>query len=210
MNPLSRAEINAQNALHSTGPKTPEGKAVSSRNALKHGLTASDPFVLPEEQDEFTQFRKSLRLQSEPNGPIENELFQQMLHSSWKMRRIRLLETKLESRADGEALLDPKLESDLATLARHQARAERTFHRALTELKRLQTERMHRRHAPDDYIHAISPLAASGNVIKQTHLKWHYAASTPPVTIADVLAEHFLVEKLEKQAAKSASEVPAQ
>jgi hypothetical protein len=69
---------------------------------------------------------------------------------------------------------------------------------------------MHRRHAPDDFIHAISPLAASGKVIKQTHLKWNHHPSTPHVTFADLLAEHFLVEKLQKQAAKSASEVPAQ
>jgi len=210
MHPLTRAEINAKNAQSSTGPRTPEGKAISSQNAVKHGLTASAPFVLPEEQDEYSQFRKSLRLQSEPNGPIEDELFEQMLHASWKMRRIRILEAKVESRAGGEALLDPKLESDLANLARHQARAERTFHRALSELKRLQTERMHRRHAPDDFIHTISPLAASGRVIKQTHLKWNRPGSAPPVGLQDVLAELFGVEKLAKEAAKSASEVPAQ
>src|SRR4051812_33616331 len=49
--PLSdeeRAAISRANARKSTGPKTPEGKARSSKNALKHGLRA-EAFALPNE-----------------------------------------------------------------------------------------------------------------------------------------------------------------
>ncbi|HSU30291.1 MAG TPA: hypothetical protein VLJ11_03565, partial [Bryobacteraceae bacterium] len=46
--PLSRAEVNRQNALHSTGPRTPEGKRASSRNSFQHGLY-SKQLVLPGE-----------------------------------------------------------------------------------------------------------------------------------------------------------------
>ncbi len=47
--PASEARIlaNQRNAQRSTGPKTPEGKEQSRRNALKHGLTGAG-VVLPE------------------------------------------------------------------------------------------------------------------------------------------------------------------
>jgi len=40
--PTSERKVNAnrENAKQSTGPKTPQGKAYSRGNALKHGLTA--------------------------------------------------------------------------------------------------------------------------------------------------------------------------
>ena len=37
-----RLAANRENATHSTGPRTPEGKARAAQNARKHGFTASD------------------------------------------------------------------------------------------------------------------------------------------------------------------------
>jgi len=42
MAPELQIEPNRNKAESSTGPKTPAGKPVTSRNALKHGLLASD------------------------------------------------------------------------------------------------------------------------------------------------------------------------
>src|SRR5271156_1347395 len=42
---VGQIEANQKNALHSTGPTTPEGKQRSRLNALKHGLRAKEVII---------------------------------------------------------------------------------------------------------------------------------------------------------------------
>ncbi len=70
-----QVEANRRNALHSTGPKTDEGKAQSRRNALKHGL-AGHGVVFPDETadaiaDRMADWRKDFR----PDSPCQEWLF---------------------------------------------------------------------------------------------------------------------------------------
>jgi hypothetical protein len=46
-----QTEANRRNALLSTGPKTPEGKAIAALNALKHGLLSRDALLPGEDED---------------------------------------------------------------------------------------------------------------------------------------------------------------
>jgi hypothetical protein len=46
----ARAEASRRHGAKSRGPKTPGGKALSSQNALKHGLRAQQCVVLPGER----------------------------------------------------------------------------------------------------------------------------------------------------------------
>src|SRR3954469_9359753 len=55
--PDERRAINRENARHSTGPKSAEGKARSRGNALKHGLRAAVPAALPNEDPVAVQAR---------------------------------------------------------------------------------------------------------------------------------------------------------
>ncbi|MHB9026646.1 MAG: hypothetical protein ACYC7E_21145, partial [Armatimonadota bacterium] len=60
-------EANRQNAQHSTGPRTPEGKARSSMNALKHGFFAKEALLPQEDAAEFTTFADALRDDLQPS-----------------------------------------------------------------------------------------------------------------------------------------------
>ncbi len=140
----ARLAANRANAQHSTGPKTEEGKAKVARNALKHGLDSKEIFIAPGEQETFDQFQADLIAETNPVGALEQDLFRQLLHAAWNLRRIRIQETDVHERASAlmvNPFLDDKYSAALDRLAKHQVRIERTYHRALRELRSLQTNR---------------------------------------------------------------------
>ena len=93
--PQNRIEANRENAKQSTGPRTPEGKARSSLNAVKHGLRARD-CVIPQvdghdAQESFdallAEFTDQLQPQDlvEEAGPVQNE--NQQVHETPRRAR---------------------------------------------------------------------------------------------------------------------------
>ncbi|MCC6590397.1 MAG: hypothetical protein IT168_27140, partial [Bryobacterales bacterium] len=69
----------------STGPRTEEGKAKSSQNAIKHGLTAeSIPAYL---RPVFNSLRNELHSQCRPDGPLEEIFFDKLVTARWNMLR---------------------------------------------------------------------------------------------------------------------------
>jgi hypothetical protein len=87
-----QAEANRRNARKSTGPKTPEGKALVSRNALKHGLL-SRQVVLPDENEEaFGELDEHLRDELQPVGVLENLLVDRVVSGYWRLIRLGRVE----------------------------------------------------------------------------------------------------------------------
>ncbi len=83
---MSRTEVR-----RATGPRTLDGKLASSRNALKHGLTARG--LLPDEcAAEFDAFAKAMRAELGPVGPIEGFLADRIVMTSWRLRRVPRVE----------------------------------------------------------------------------------------------------------------------
>ena len=60
MTSQKQIEANKLNALKSTGPKTPEGKVIVSKNATTHGLRAQHTVIDSESQTEFNEFYNEL------------------------------------------------------------------------------------------------------------------------------------------------------
>jgi hypothetical protein len=167
----ARQSANAANAQLSTGPRTPEGKARSSQNARKHGLTAADLVIGPEDRAEFDEMLAEFREEIEPKGPLEHTLFDQLVSAAWNLRRIRRMETELCSGAQSftDLLNDDQLQKKLDRLARHQTRIERSFHRALKELKALHTDAALIPTLPANLVENAAPLASIQEIAKRTH-----------------------------------------
>jgi len=153
-----KIEANRANAQASTGPRTEEGKARSSQNARKHGLTAKQLAITPEDREAFDEILAGHLHEINPSGQIEQTLFDELVAAAWNLRRIRILESQLD-------LLDPQYDR----LARHKTRNERTFHRALKELKALQTNDTLHRMLPREISHKTPLLASPLIIAKRSH-----------------------------------------
>jgi hypothetical protein len=176
MSSLLKHVTNRANSLHSTGPKTPEGKAVSSQNALKHGLSAKQLNIQEEERPEFEQLQAGLLDDLQPQGTLEQLVFNDLLHARWKLHRCRGIEASL-STGDTDPLLDESLGKQLDRILRYEARAERNFYRSLKELRTLQQSRDRKEADP-----APPPTPQPEPVTKRTQLPEEGALPDPPET----------------------------
>jgi hypothetical protein len=144
----ARAEASRRNGARSRGPKTPEGKARSAQNALKHGLRAQKHVVLPEEDvSEFAELEAALVAELAPVGALQTVLARRVAVAVWRLARADRIETELfEERrfADGglglALIRDGNGTRSFETLLRYRGAAMAEFWRALKTLKALQAE----------------------------------------------------------------------
>jgi len=159
MSQTNRAEINRQNAAHSTGPVTIEGKRRASLNALRHGLTGQT-VVLP--SDDIAAYEETCRQyhdELKPVGLHETDAVQTIADTRWRLHRIRAMENNLFSLGFQEHSAsvptdDPVIHSALAQakavqanadvlvrLSLYEQRLNRTLAQAKAELADLQEKR---------------------------------------------------------------------
>ena len=150
-------EANRLNALKSTGPKTPEGRAAVRLNGVKHGLYAETLVLKGESESDFAALLESYEAEHAPATPTEEALVQQLVMATWRLRRLYHAEAgyyahRMEDTADRSkdynldhsghvGLVVDWSNKTLDAFARQQAHLERSFCRAIRELKRLRSER---------------------------------------------------------------------
>ncbi len=88
----AQIQANRENAKKSTGPRTPEGKARVSKNALKHGLLAQDSVIPGEDPAEFDRHLTTVENTYLPRNYVEKEIVRQIADSAWRMRRLSRIE----------------------------------------------------------------------------------------------------------------------
>jgi hypothetical protein len=152
--PSARALASRRNGARSRGPKTAAGKAISSRNALKHGLSARTVVLDGEDVAAFQAFQAALRVELAPVGVLQHDLVSRIALGLWRARRSDRIEAALLASYLERARGRPGEERDLGlavirdahgpraldTLLRYRGSAHAELFRALGALKALQAE----------------------------------------------------------------------
>ena len=143
---------NRRNGQNSTGPRSVEGKAASSRNALKTGLYCQGIVIGKESFSQLQDLEAAYSAEYAPSTPTERALVDSLIHYEWLLRRYRWLETEAwratyakltAAQCDdhswtGHAFIE---QPALARIHRLRNQTQRLFHETLGELRALQAER---------------------------------------------------------------------
>jgi hypothetical protein len=166
-----KSETARINGAKSRGPTTAEGKEKSSRNAIKHGLTAGNGNILldSEDPDQFDEVIIKLLAIHQPATPAEEDIVEEMVAARWRIRRMCSIETGLlnaeilaqQSKSDAAglnvdlAVAFRTLSDDshsLALASRYEARLQRLYDRAYKTLRELQQVRKSEEPTPSQNI----------------------------------------------------------
>lgn len=90
---IQRVTANRANARLSTGPKSAGGKAVTSKNATRHGLLSGRLILDDEDPDEFEALITDLCHSLRPVGIAEATLVERLAVTIWRQRRLVRSET---------------------------------------------------------------------------------------------------------------------
>ena len=129
------AEISRINGAKSFGPATAEGKAISSQNALKHGIFSKQVVLPGEDAEAFERLRADYIRRFRPQGDAEQELVETIAASSWRLKRIMRIENALFDDENTDAL------KALGLLVRYENQLNRTYDQSVRRVKELQENR---------------------------------------------------------------------
>jgi len=156
----AQTNANRENAKKSTGPRTQQGKTISSRNSLVHGMT-SGKFLPPDaDPQEFLQLFDQFRARFQPFDEVEDALVERLVAAEFKMRTVRYADAGLfhyqaetnpipaDRNKDGHINplawafhTDSVGYNSFNKLMRYEGCLQREFSRALRELYIVQDER---------------------------------------------------------------------
>ncbi len=128
------------NALRPGGPRTEEGKAISSRNSLKHGLTARQTVIPGEDPAEFELLLEDLTAERRPIGELELQLTGEIAACLWRLARARQREADLLETC-GDLFTTNHNHADFDRLLRYMGAIERQLNKAIVRLDQLQAAR---------------------------------------------------------------------
>src|ERR1035438_9177242 len=137
-------EANRQNAQHSSGPKTPAGKAAIRFNALTYGLRTCATILERENAADYSQLWDELEADWQPQTRTERCYLETMVTSQWVLRRV----AESEHRSYTYIAFGEERSKMLGYVAKQRAQLERSFRTAIEDMKQSQKERQARQPQP--------------------------------------------------------------
>jgi len=153
MSSEKRIAASRANGALSRGPKTPEGKARSARNATRHGLLARVIVLEQEPKDGFLEVAQSYSSVFAPRNEVEADMVDEMVATSWRLRRTWAIENRYFDTAmanqDGPCATERLMtawgglveEKRLDLLHRYETRLHMMYQRAFRNLVALRKSR---------------------------------------------------------------------
>jgi hypothetical protein len=152
-----KSAMSRANGAKSRGPKTPQGRATSSMNALSHGLTAKTLILPNENQDLFLEMFTAYFDLFRPANQMEIDVVCDIVANRWRLRRTwryqtAILDVEMATQAPEFEKRHEQLDEDMLgalaflalanskgydTVLRTDIHLTRTYRKALDELRRL-------------------------------------------------------------------------
>ena len=149
MSTPNQIAANQANAKLSTGPKTEEGKAKSSHNAVRTGLTGQTVLLPTDDVETYQKHVARFEAEYKPVADREKELTQNLADTQWRLNRIFSLEQGIYAAGRIEFANLYENEDPSVRPALIDAKTFTTYQRQLNNLS-LQNERLRRHYDKDD------------------------------------------------------------
>jgi hypothetical protein len=194
-----RLAANRANALKSTGPRTAQGRARSSLNALRHGVTGQVSIMTAEDRAAHDKFCQELIDSLQLEGPLELQFASSIAEDFWRLQRIRALENDIlalgsfsdaadidvdhpeihTSLTRAQTFLDHSKDFERLTL--YEQRINRSMERNRKQLDELHEQRRsgQREQAPPQVIETARKTAENGFVFSSEEIDRAVSAAGP-------------------------------
>jgi hypothetical protein len=138
---------NRLNAQKCTGPRTPEGKAISSQNALKTGIDANSEILRCEDREQHDTLVAEFYKRYHPTEPEERSLVDMLIRSEWLTRRYATIEAGVWEQGFKEignvalGKVFNRSDESFNRVDRRINSAQRNYQKALKQLTEMQDRR---------------------------------------------------------------------
>jgi hypothetical protein len=183
-------QANRERAKKSTGPRTPEGKARSARNALKHGMYAEALLIFGDNERLLAEITRQYFEDFAPANIHERMLLEQMIFAQWRL--LRVARSRVPDTRDWDLDLNRAIghEKIYASIYRSYAKATALLERSRAQRGALPPV-VQREQAPPIPVNALDdPLSEANSPYSPKETKeFHDAGFVSPKRDSELLPE---------------------